>query len=93
MSDEDVHPSEYNKLRSIYKCYIDSYNALFQLKTEKEEELKSIYKMIKTELIDSNRYQPKKVMQEILDIIPYNNRYAKSYLFLVKLISDDYLVT
>ncbi|EAX93806.1 ankyrin repeat protein, putative [Trichomonas vaginalis G3] len=29
-------------------------------------------------------------MRDILNIIPYNNRYTKSYLFLAKLISDDY---
>ncbi|EAY00140.1 hypothetical protein TVAG_330690 [Trichomonas vaginalis G3] len=48
MSDLDVDPNEYNKLRSIYKYYIDSYIALHQLKTDKEEELNKIYKMIKT---------------------------------------------
>ncbi|EAY10232.1 hypothetical protein TVAG_118840 [Trichomonas vaginalis G3] len=93
MSEQDIHPSKYNKLRSIYKYYIDSYLALYQLKTENEEELKSIYKMIKTELIDSKIYLAKIAIKDILDIIPYNNRYTKSYLFLAKLISDDYHVT
>ncbi|EAX94788.1 ankyrin repeat protein, putative [Trichomonas vaginalis G3] len=31
-------------------------------------------------------------MEDILNIIPYNNRYAKSYLSLAKFISDDYHV-
>ncbi|EAY21040.1 ankyrin repeat protein, putative [Trichomonas vaginalis G3] len=93
MSDQDVHPNKYTKLRSIYKYYIDSYIALYQLKTDKEEELKLIYKMIKTELIDSKKYPPTKVVQDVLSIIPYNNRYTKSYLFLAKLISDYYHVT
>ncbi|EAY04799.1 hypothetical protein TVAG_305490 [Trichomonas vaginalis G3] len=93
MSDHDVHQKEYNKLRSTYKYYINSYLALYQLKTENEEELKSIYKMIKTELIDSKKYPPQIIMRDILDIILYNNRYTKSYLFLAKLISDDYHVT
>ncbi|EAY00503.1 hypothetical protein TVAG_317880 [Trichomonas vaginalis G3] len=31
MYDHDDHPNIYNKLRSIFKYYIDSYNALFQL--------------------------------------------------------------
>ncbi|EAX88819.1 ankyrin repeat protein, putative [Trichomonas vaginalis G3] len=31
-------------------------------------------------------------MEDILNIIPYNNRYTKSYLSLAKLISDDYHV-
>ncbi|EAY20633.1 hypothetical protein TVAG_163290 [Trichomonas vaginalis G3] len=78
MYDQDVNPSKYNKLRSIYKSYLDSYIALYQLKTEKEEELMSIYKMIKTELIDSKKYHPTNVIKDILDIIQYNNRYAKS---------------
>ncbi|EAY10300.1 hypothetical protein TVAG_491570 [Trichomonas vaginalis G3] len=75
-----------------YKYYIDSYNALYQLKTEKEEELNSIYKMIKTELIDSKKYLPQYIIGGILDIIPYNNRYTKSYLKLAKLICDEYCV-
>ncbi|EAY16229.1 hypothetical protein TVAG_341230 [Trichomonas vaginalis G3] len=92
MSEQDVYPDKYNKLRSKYKYYIDSYLPLYQLKTEKEEELKSIYKMIKTELIDSKKYPIKTIMENILSIIPYNNRYAKSYLFLAKLLSDEYHV-
>ncbi|EAY14924.1 hypothetical protein TVAG_380340 [Trichomonas vaginalis G3] len=93
MSEQDVHPSKDNKLRSICKYYIDSYLALYQLKTENERELKSIYKMIKTELIDSKKFLPANVIEDILNIIPYNNRYAKSYLYLAKLISDNYHVT
>ncbi|EAY17234.1 ankyrin repeat protein, putative [Trichomonas vaginalis G3] len=92
MSEKDVHPNKYSELRSIYKYYIDSYIALYQLKTEKEEDLNSIYKIIKTELIDTNKYSPKSMIKDILNIIPYNNRYAKSYLSLAKLISDEYHV-
>ncbi|EAX93672.1 hypothetical protein TVAG_103910 [Trichomonas vaginalis G3] len=80
MSYQDTHLKEYSELRSIYKYYIDSYNTLYQLKTENEEELNSIYKMIKTELIDSKSYLPNIIIQEILNIIPYNNRYTRSYL-------------
>ena len=47
MSDQDVNINQYSELRSICKCHIDSYNALYQLKTEKEEDLNSIYEMIK----------------------------------------------
>ncbi|EAY18682.1 hypothetical protein TVAG_062870 [Trichomonas vaginalis G3] len=92
MSEQDIHPNKFSELRSIYECYIDSYIALYRLKTEKEEGLNSIYKLIKTELIDSKKYPPKMIMRDILNIIPYNNRYTKSYLFLAKLISDDYHV-
>ncbi|EAY15750.1 hypothetical protein TVAG_188010 [Trichomonas vaginalis G3] len=93
MSDKNVYPNKFNKLRSIYKYYIDAYRTLYQLKTEKIEELKSIYKMIKTELIDSMKYPPKTIIKDISHIILYNNRYAKSYLFLTKLLSDEYHVS
>ncbi|EAY06105.1 hypothetical protein TVAG_349580 [Trichomonas vaginalis G3] len=93
MSDQDIHPSKYSILRDTYKYYIDSYNALYQLKTEKEEELNSIYKMIKTELIDSKKDLPQNVIRNILKIIKYKNRYTKSYLTLAKHIYDDYHVT
>ncbi|EAY07906.1 hypothetical protein TVAG_064530 [Trichomonas vaginalis G3] len=92
MSEQDIHPNRFGELRSTYKYYIDSYNALYQLKTEKEEELISIYEMIKTNLIDSKKVLPKNIMGDILKIIPYNNRYTKSYLSLAKRISDDYQV-
>ncbi|EAY11548.1 ankyrin repeat protein, putative [Trichomonas vaginalis G3] len=93
MSDQDVYQNKYSELRNIFKYYIDSDNALYQLKTEKEEEITSIYKMIKTELIDSKKYTPKKVINDILSIIPYNNRYTKSYLEIAKHLSDEYHVT
>ncbi|EAY15092.1 ankyrin repeat protein, putative [Trichomonas vaginalis G3] len=93
MCNQGIDPPDYNVLRSNYKSYIDSYNALYQLKTDKEEDLRSIYNMIKTELIDSKKQLPENVIQDILDLIPYNNRYSNSYLVLVKLISEDYQVT
>ncbi|EAY10928.1 hypothetical protein TVAG_260130 [Trichomonas vaginalis G3] len=92
MSEQDIHPNKYGELRSIYKYYIDSYIALYQLKTENEGELNKIYKTIKTELIDSNKHPPQIIIRDVLNIIPYNNRYTKSYLTLAKLISDDYHV-
>ncbi|EAY09571.1 hypothetical protein TVAG_276440 [Trichomonas vaginalis G3] len=92
MSDQDVHPIKYSEWRSKYKYYIDIFNALYQMKTEKEEELNSIYKNIKTELFDSNKYPPRNMIRDILNIIPFKNRYTKSYLSLAKLISDEYHV-
>ncbi|EAY10617.1 hypothetical protein TVAG_282170 [Trichomonas vaginalis G3] len=92
MSDHDIHQNTYNKLRSVYKYYIDSYNTLYQLKTEKEEELNKIYKMIKTELIDSKKHPVGNVIKDIFNIIPFRNRYTKSYLSLAKRIFDEYNV-
>ncbi|EAY15284.1 hypothetical protein TVAG_394270 [Trichomonas vaginalis G3] len=90
MSDQDIHPNKYSELRSTYKYYIDLYTALYQLKTEKEEKLNSIYKMIKTEMIDSKKHPPRNILRDILNIIPFNNRYTKSYLYLAKRVYDDY---
>ncbi|EAY20660.1 hypothetical protein TVAG_163560 [Trichomonas vaginalis G3] len=93
MSDQDIDTNEYCELRSIHKHHIDLYNMLYQLNTKNEEELNSIYKMIKTELIESNKHPQKNIIRDILEIITYNNRSTKSYLALAKLISDDYHVT
>ncbi|KAI5500068.1 protein ubiquitination [Trichomonas vaginalis G3] len=93
MSNQDIRPIKYSELRSVIQYHIDSYNALYQLKIDREEDLNSIYKMIKTELIDSKKHPPENIIKDILNIIEYNNRYTKSYLKLAKLISDDYHVT
>ncbi|EAY12405.1 hypothetical protein TVAG_445170 [Trichomonas vaginalis G3] len=90
MSTQVIKKNKYSELRDIYSYHIDSYNALYQLKTKNAEELNSIYKMIKTNLIESKKCRPQTIISDILNIIPYNNRYAKSYLELSKLISDDY---
>ncbi|EAX94149.1 hypothetical protein TVAG_105680 [Trichomonas vaginalis G3] len=91
MSDQSNYP-KYSELRSMYKCDIDVYNALYQLKTENEEELNKIYKMIKTELINSKKQLPTIIIKDISSIISYNNRYINSYLYLANLIYDDYHV-
>ncbi|EAY14306.1 ankyrin repeat protein, putative [Trichomonas vaginalis G3] len=49
--------------------------------------------MIKTELIDSKKHFPQHIVNSILCIIPYNNRYAKSFLSLAKFLCDDYQIT
>ncbi|EAY02297.1 hypothetical protein TVAG_275710 [Trichomonas vaginalis G3] len=92
MSRKDIQSNKYSELRSTHKDYIDSYIALYRLKTEKEEELNSIYIMIRSALIDSKKYLPKNIIRDLLNIIQFNNRYAKSYLYLAKRISDDYNV-
>ncbi|EAY18587.1 hypothetical protein TVAG_462730 [Trichomonas vaginalis G3] len=92
MSDQYSRRNKFTELRSIHKSYIDLYNALYQVKTEKEEDLNTIYKNIQTELIDSMKFPPQSIIRDILKIIPYNNRYVNAYLTLAKRISDDYHV-
>ncbi|EAY21604.1 ankyrin repeat protein, putative [Trichomonas vaginalis G3] len=93
MSNQTILPTKYDELISIYKYHINIYNALYRLKTGNNEELNSIYKLIKIELIETRKYPPPKIIKDILDIIPYKNRYAKFYLELAKIISTDYDVT
>ena len=93
MSEKDIDPNKYSEFRSAYNYYIDSDNTLYRLKTENEEELNRIYKIIKTELIDSNKHSPQRILQNILDIILYNSRYTKSYLKLAERLYDEYHIT
>ncbi|EAY12885.1 ankyrin repeat protein, putative [Trichomonas vaginalis G3] len=92
MSEQDILPNKYSELRSIGRYYIDCYNVLYQLKTNNEKELNTIYTMIKSDLIDSNKCYPSKVVKDILSIISFRNSYTKSYLKLAKQLSDDYQV-
>ncbi|EAX89239.1 hypothetical protein TVAG_037240 [Trichomonas vaginalis G3] len=92
MSDQNTNHSKYNELKSMCKRHIDTYNVLYQLKTPYNEDLISIYKVIKTNLIDSMKILPCNIVKGILDIIPYNKRYAKTYLELAKIIVDEYHV-
>ncbi|EAY13460.1 hypothetical protein TVAG_206280 [Trichomonas vaginalis G3] len=92
MSDDEIYPDQYSELRNICKDYIDLYNSLYQLKTKNEDELNSIFEKIKVVLIDSKQRHPENIIEDIFNIIPYNNRYTKSYLKLAKLISDEYNV-
>ncbi|EAY20292.1 hypothetical protein TVAG_192680 [Trichomonas vaginalis G3] len=93
MSGQDILPNKYSELRSIYRYYIDCYIALYQLNTKNEKELNTIYTMIKSDLIDSNKRHPYNVVKDILSIIPFRNSYTKSYLKLAKQLSDDYQIT
>ncbi|EAY13435.1 hypothetical protein TVAG_206030 [Trichomonas vaginalis G3] len=92
MSDHENHPDKYSEMRNICKDCIDLYILLYQLKVKNEEELNLIFEKIKTVLIDSKKLHPKNIIEDILNIVPYNNRYTWSYLKLAKLISDEYHV-
>ncbi|EAY19002.1 hypothetical protein TVAG_246800 [Trichomonas vaginalis G3] len=92
MSDYDINEDKYSKFQRVCSDCNNLYISLYQLKTENEKELHSIYEKIKTILIDSKKYSPQNIICDILNIIPYKNRYIKSYLELAKFISDDYQV-
>ena len=62
MCEQDVHSNKYFELRSKYAYYIDLYKTLYQLHSEKEEELNLIYKLIKSNLIDSKKHEPTNII-------------------------------
>ncbi|EAX96060.1 hypothetical protein TVAG_265490 [Trichomonas vaginalis G3] len=74
----------------MFKPYIDSFNAIYKLRTDDEEEIKKIYLKIKNDLIETNVVELKYVYDSIGNIITLNNRYYKSYLRLIKFFYDDY---
>ncbi|EAY19390.1 hypothetical protein TVAG_101080 [Trichomonas vaginalis G3] len=92
MSGQVTDQKKYSELRDTYKSYIDPYIALYQLKADNDEELTSIYKTLKTNLIDSKKRHAQDVIRDIFNIIPYNNRYTKSYLRLAKFFVDEYQI-
>ncbi|EAY05218.1 hypothetical protein TVAG_473970 [Trichomonas vaginalis G3] len=83
-------PIQLDELMDILKDYIDSFNALYQLKTNNAEERKSIYNMFKTNLLKTKKYLPQTIIAIISRLYTYNNRCIKSYLQLVKQIYDDF---
>ena len=90
MSQPNVLPVKFEEMFDILKGDIDAFNSLYQLKTNNEEELNSIYKVLKTILLESKMCLPQFILERISIIAKYNNLYMKSYLFLAKQIYDYY---
>ncbi|EAX90290.1 hypothetical protein TVAG_272220 [Trichomonas vaginalis G3] len=90
LSDNTVSPTHYNELMSTYKNYCDAFDSLYKLKTKDEKELSKIYQNIKIHLIDSYKYPPNQIITDMSNMSMYNNRYMKSYLYIVKQIFEEY---
>ncbi|EAX93841.1 hypothetical protein TVAG_177490 [Trichomonas vaginalis G3] len=90
MSNHSAVPIQFNELMDILKDDIEISDALYQLKANSDEELNSIYKGIKTKLLQSKKCLPQSIIKSISIISTYNNRSMKSYLKLAKQIYDDY---
>lgn len=82
----------YNEAVSQYKGYIDTFNSIFKLKTTSKDEIKQIFEQIKTNLIEPKIFTSKLLILSITNLVPYNNRYFKSYWELFKLIYEKYPV-
>ncbi|EAY13111.1 hypothetical protein TVAG_443940 [Trichomonas vaginalis G3] len=90
MSEEEITQAQYNQVMEFFTVYSDIYNALYRLKTNDEEELNSIYKKVKQNLIDSFKNSPGDIINDISKLSIYNNRFMKSYLAIAKQIVDEY---
>ncbi|EAY12899.1 hypothetical protein TVAG_430640 [Trichomonas vaginalis G3] len=90
MSGHSVLPIQFDELKNLLQDDIDSFDALYRLKTHNAEEISSIYKVIKTKLLETKKYSPQTIIYSISALIFNNNGYIKSYLQLVKQIYDDY---
>lgn len=80
----------FNKFLMQNKSYINSIDALFTLKTNNTEEIDKIYQDIEDNLINSKNLLPSQVLEMISSILPFNNRYFRSYWELFKLIFEEY---
>ena len=80
----------YDGLFPKYKDYIDTFNALYQLKSNDENEINKIYQMIKTNLIDTSLFTPSKIIYKISMIIQFNNCFLQSYWKIIKRIYDEF---
>ncbi|EAX98993.1 hypothetical protein TVAG_432020 [Trichomonas vaginalis G3] len=93
MIDKNLNSFKYDELMSRYQSHVDTYNALYRLKTNNEEDLKEIFHKIKTNLIALHNCSPTDIISDISAMSRYNNRCMKSYIQLVKLIYDEYKPT
>ncbi|EAY22183.1 hypothetical protein TVAG_093570 [Trichomonas vaginalis G3] len=85
--DQKAHTEE---LISKYKDYIATIDALYKLKTRNEDEIDQLFKMIKTNLFDTNLSTPKMIIQQIAGITSCCCHYFKSYWTLFKKIYEEY---
>ncbi|EAX88824.1 hypothetical protein TVAG_025920 [Trichomonas vaginalis G3] len=74
----------------IIKDYNDAITAIYRLKTYKEEEIETIYQLIKRNLIETKFFTPSQIIHIIESVSIYNNEYMMSYLILFKRIYDEY---
>lgn len=69
----------YEKLMPLFKDYNDTFNALYQLKTNREEELNEIVDKIKIHLINTKLFSPSNICMSLFTVMIFRNRYLKSY--------------
>ncbi|EAY19812.1 ankyrin repeat protein, putative [Trichomonas vaginalis G3] len=80
----------YTTLSNKYKDYIEGFDMLYQLKALNEDEIKKVYDIIKTNLIDTMKCSPSDIINQIFQNIVIRNRYLKSYWTLFKMIYEEY---
>ncbi|EAY21320.1 hypothetical protein TVAG_166950 [Trichomonas vaginalis G3] len=86
---KDEH-TKYAELLVTYKDYVETFNSLYQLKSENEEEINKLFNMIKTNLIDTKYFGVDQIIKIFSNIIIYRNGYLKSYFALFKKFYEEY---
>lgn len=82
----------YEELTKKYKAYQDIISQFFRLKTTKEEELQAIYQNFKTNFLNPKIYTAINMYYLINNAFPYNNRYLRSYLRIMKMVYEDFKI-
>ncbi|EAY06831.1 hypothetical protein TVAG_314060 [Trichomonas vaginalis G3] len=87
MSDNNHY---YQEIMTMNKSYDDTFNALYKLKTYKEDEINKIFEDIKTNLIEKEAFSPSQMCKIVANIARHRNKYFKSYWTIFKKIYNQY---
>ncbi|EAX98225.1 hypothetical protein TVAG_010000 [Trichomonas vaginalis G3] len=80
----------FSELTEKYKDVTDTFNAIYSLKSENEEEIENIYQLIKTKLMETNTISLSYVLSGICNAEKFRNRYMKSYYGIFKKLVDEF---
>ncbi|EAY22028.1 ankyrin repeat protein, putative [Trichomonas vaginalis G3] len=80
----------YDELMELNKGYINTFNALYNLKTFEENEIDKIYQDIKLNLIETKILFPDQILEAIGVASKFNNKYLKSYWAIFKKLFEEY---
>ncbi|EAX88712.1 hypothetical protein TVAG_435530 [Trichomonas vaginalis G3] len=69
----------YQEIMAMNKSYDDTFNALYKLKTYKEDEINKIFEGMKTNLIDKEAFSPSQMCKIVANLARHRNKYFKSY--------------
>ncbi|EAX92038.1 hypothetical protein TVAG_141550 [Trichomonas vaginalis G3] len=90
MSNNTISPKPYDELMARYKDYITAFDSIYKLNSNEKNEISKVYKLIKTNLIETKIIMPDQMINIISEASNNNLRYLNGYLAICKLIYDEY---